>query len=295
MLTLEPAGSESVISVEIPLDCIRGSIGGEERLDWKVRERRRQDGNIIEVLDGQRDDAVIGRWSDALQSDGSGQDNPCGSPGANASRPYTSGLDRVLALIGNPMASSAFAQETEAPAPFSEEEFASLLEDLASDNTDIRRDARDALANASVEDVPRLMAALREGLETYRTKLGIVVAVTEMLRYDKSKAGEFDARLTDEDLALLLDLAGDSDRTVRIYATEFLYDLDNPRVAQLAIGRAEDTEDVNARYNWLFVSQGGWKLLPDPEKERLQSSLENARDAAGAENPKTQELIDGFE
>jgi len=101
--------------------------------------------------------------------------------------------------------------------------------------------------------------------------------------------------LSDEDLGLILDFAGDPDRTLRIYATEFLYDLDNPRVTEQAIGRAAATDDDSARYNWLFVSQGGWKVLSAEQKEKLQPALATLRQAIGSDNPKALKLIDGFD
>ena len=156
------------------------------------------------------------------------------------------------------------------------------------------RGARDAIANRGVDEIPSLLQTLHQRADTYRIKLGIVVALTEMLRKTPSAAAEIEPLLTDPDLELLISLAGDSDRTVRIYATEFLYDLNSPRVTRLALSRVDDEASIDAKYNWLFLSQGGWRLLAEDERETLFTPLENAWSQVGANNPKTRAFIEQY-
>jgi hypothetical protein len=135
------------------------------------------------------------------------------------------------------------------------------------------------------------MQAFREQFGDYRVKLGICVALTEMLRADKKRASALRSRLTDDDIAPLVSAAGDSDRTVRVYATEFLVDLGDRRSTTLAIQQAAATSDDNARYNWLLVGQSAWGELEKAEKKDLADILAQARQKSG---PKTKALFDKF-
>lgn len=165
----------------------------------------------------------------------------------------------------------------------------SLLDQLKSDDPKTRLGARDALSRHPVSAIPSMMQAFRAQYGNYQVKLGICVALAQMLRADKSRGPAIAAKLTDEDFNRLLDAAGDPDRPVRVYATEFLFDLSEKRVAKLAIARAATTDNEDARYNWLFVSQGGWLLLSDSEKRALGDLLNQAKQKAGA---KTLPLFD---
>jgi hypothetical protein len=98
-----------------------------------------------------------------------------------------------------------------------------------------------------------------------------------MLRADKKKAEAISNLLTDRDRDLLLSAAGDNDRTVRVYATEFLFDLGDPGAAKLGIARAADTNDETARYQWLFQAQGGWLKLAPEQKRELRPSLDQIK------------------
>jgi HEAT repeat protein len=115
------------------------------------------------------------------------------------------------------------------------------------------------------------------------------VATVQMLRADKKRADDISKQLKDPDLERLLDAAADPDRTVRIYATEFLFDLGNKTVRQKAIKRAAQTNDDTARYQWLFAAQGGWGDLNKSEKTELAPLLQQAKDKASA---RTRALFD---
>jgi hypothetical protein len=157
-----------------------------------------------------------------------------------------------------------------------------MLERLKSEDSATRRDARNALAQVPVESVPRIMQAFGRQLGDYRVKLGVCVAIAQMLRADKKKAPSISSRLTDDDVARLVDLAGDPDRTVRVYVTEFLVNLGDPRTASPAIRQAAATKDDNARYNWLLVAQAAWPKLTTAEKRALATALDRARESSGA-------------
>jgi len=164
-----------------------------------------------------------------------------------------------------------------------------MLERLKSEDSATRRDARNALAQAPVESVSTMMQAFGRQPGDYRLKLGVCVAITQMLRADKKRAPSISRRLTEDDVARLVDVAADPDRTVRVYATEFLVDLGDPRATSLAIQRAAATKNDDARYNWLLVAQAGWPRLTNAEKQALTTPLERARQSSG---PKTRALFE---
>ena len=139
------------------------------------------------------------------------------------------------------------------------------------------------------------MQRLREQLAAdpnlYRRKLGVSVALVEMLRRDKSLGAQI--KLTNDDINLLLDFAGSDDRTLRIYAGEFLFDFGNPDVTRLALPRAATATNDDARFNWVFVSQGGWLLFSDSEKKEFSKYIDAIRGAT-KDKPKTADLLAVF-
>jgi hypothetical protein len=167
----------------------------------------------------------------------------------------------------------------------------SLME-LRSDETDLRRSARDVLATAAPTDLPILMGELHRNPE-YRTQLGIVVALTEMLRINKSLAREIAANLTTEDKREIVNLAGHSDKTMRQYATEFLFDLADPEAASLALARAAVSTDPKARYNWLFASRDGWVAMDKEQKAVAAPLIEKIRSET-ASLPQTTKLLEWY-
>ena len=169
------------------------------------------------------------------------------------------------------------------------------LRNLQSKDTDIRRSARLVVSKAAPEDVAYILKYVREKLkktqDIYRTKLGVSLALTEMLRRNKSLRDRM--RLETADLEMLLDFAGSDDRTLRIYAGEFLFDLESREVTKLALPRAVTATNDDARYNWILVSKGGWLRMSAAEKAKLKSTIEQLRVLSKA-LPKTAELLKSF-
>ena len=165
-----------------------------------------------------------------------------------------------------------------------------LIDRLKSDDVTIRRSARDELAKVSVNDVPIIFDAFKKEFGDYRVKLGVGVALSQRIRIEPGVSQAIAEKLTDDDLNQLLSAAGDPDRTVRAYATEFLSGLDDPRLTKLAINRAATTTDENARYNWLLSASRGWVKLPDADKKALLPSLASARRQTSSD--KTKAVID---
>lgn len=168
------------------------------------------------------------------------------------------------------------------------------LRNLQSEDTDIRRSARVVVSKAAPEDVAYILKYVREKMKQtpiYRTKLGVSLALTEMLRRDKALRDRM--KLETADLEMMLDFAGSDDRPLRIYAGEFLFDLESPEVAKLALPRAVSATNDDARYNWILVSTGGWYRMSTAEKDQLKTVIEQLR-AISRTLPKTAELLNSF-
>ena len=256
-LTRRGTKAEQLLSVDV--GDIAWAFGDRRRLEWELHEVEVEQEKVLTLFERFRKkeiarEKVVGAQREATNRTG-------------------------WALI-----SPAFAQGV--PGKI---DVALMLERLTSDDTATRRDARDALAKAPIESLPRIMQAFREQVGDYQVKLGICVALTQMLRADKKRAPDISRLLTEDDVTRLIDAAGDPDRTVRVYATEFLFDLGDPRATKLAIRRAAATSDDNARYNWLLVAQAAWFKLTDAEKRALADALDQAKQQSGS---KTRALFD---
>jgi hypothetical protein len=135
-----------------------------------------------------------------------------------------------------------------------------------------------------------LLKKLGEQPLTYRSRLGVLVALTEMMRQKKASRTEFIARIKEEDLLRLLDAATNGDRTVRIYASEFLYDLGDPRTISLALQQVGSASE-NGRYNLLLVIKGAVPFVSLQQKYEVAKRVESLKSGS---TPKTNELIDSI-
>ncbi len=276
-LRLESYGDGRVISIGIPTSCITGAMG-QAPLDWQLAEVA----GGYEVRDRRSQMRSIGTWGT----------NKAPEPCVFAQTTSAPQFPRILsALIGEAHAQTANPIDDPSPEPPAID-LADIIADLNSDITEIRRSARDALSLAPAEQVPEILAAANVEGETYRTRLGVTVALTEMLRRDKSQREAIIPVLTDDDRHALLKLAADPDRTLRIYSTEFLFDLGDPAVTELAIPMAAETDDDVARYNWIFVAQDGWWRLDTDAKTALADDLTTVFDKSGSQ---TKALLQAFE
>jgi len=247
-LTTRNTKTEQLLVVEV--SDIEWAFGGQ-RLEWELREETVGQDKILTLYQ---------RFGKKI-----------------VARENVVGTGRTMRNTTDPfLISTAFAQET------SPVDVPLMLARLKADDTATRRGARDALSHASLDLIPVIMDAFHREWTNYQVKLGVCVALAQMLRTDKSRGRAISGKLSEDDLNSLLDAAGDPDRTVRVYATEFLFDLGDTRTTNLAIRRAATTTDDNARYNWLFVAQDGWRKLKGPDKAALADSLNQAKQRSGA-------------
>ena len=87
---------------------------------------------------------------------------------------------------------------------------------------------------------------------SYQVRLGVSVALTEYLRDHKRDRKAVSAELGERDLLALAVAAGEDDRTLRVYASEFLYDLGDPRIVPIA-AKLFDQASEDGRYNLVVV------------------------------------------
>jgi hypothetical protein len=244
--------------IEIDVADIQWAFGDRRRLEWELREADGDEEKILTIFERNRNKEIA--------------------------RERVVGVQRAAKRIPIAFASPVFAATVPA-----QPDVAKMLERLKSDDQATRRDARAALAKAPIGSLPQIMQTFREQSSDYRVKLGVCVVLAELLRADKTLAPKITKLLSKDDVALVVDAVGDPDRTVRVYAAEFLVGLRDSRATMLAVERAAVATSDNTRYNWLLVAQAGWSNLTDQQKGGLREPLHKAQQQSG---PKTTVLFD---
>jgi hypothetical protein len=260
-LTARDTNTEQLLAVDVA--DVDWAFGDRRRLEWELREVSDGGEKILTLFERSRKREIAREGTVRLS------DNQSRSGSNRTGFPWM-----AIALA------AAAPQKVDVPL---------MLRRLKSDDAGTRRDARNALAQAPLESVPTIMQTFATQLSDYRVKLGVCVAMTQMLRRDTKIAPAIVKLLTNDDVARLVDVTGDPDPTVRVYATEFLVALRDSRATNLAIRRAASTQDDNARYNWLLVTQAGWPTLTAAEKQTLAPQVQQTRQSAGL---KTKALSD---
>ncbi|WP_152539508.1 HEAT repeat domain-containing protein [Methylomicrobium lacus] len=165
-----------------------------------------------------------------------------------------------------------------------------LIEQLDSEAINVRQDARSQLSKLGIDVINPLLAGLSKKDITYRSQLGIIVALTEMMRDNKKKRTEIIQNIPSDDLVKLVDATANEDRTIRVYASEFLYDLGDPRTIELAFDRFSPASE-NGRYNLLFVIKGAVPYSSTNQKQSLANKVISLK---SDDTPETNELIDSI-
>lgn len=255
--------------IKLPVSCFSAFLGrGAVGIDWAYDSERHV------IVDKRRSGLVIGSALRAPEPD------PCQAGLASATGPVAQ-----VFLTAN----KATKGKAEPLDPALRDK---ALADLVSDEPEIRRIARDVLASGAPADVPFYLARLGDGAQ-YRTKLGVAIAMTEMLRLDKSLAGELDKAISPDNMVQFARLIGDGERTLRITATEFLYDLGSAEGTRASIRLAAQSTDNDAIFDWLFAGQGGWLKMTREEKSALAGELAFIR-AQSSGKPKITGLLAGY-
>lgn len=268
------------VSFVVPRDCIYGALVHSTPLLWKFKQLDEERAELSE----DNSDNVIAR-SDIQTTD-------TANLTCTNAQPY---VVTQWEMSPSSWISAAFAAEYE---KISLSDIDQALEDIQSTDGEVSRSARNILSRAEPEDVGYILGKVRATLQIdpniYRTKLRISLALTEMLRRDKALRDRI--TMTDADIQMLLDFAGEDERSLRIYAGEFLYDLERPTVTKLALPKALKPPRDDALYNWILVSQGGWQKMTAPEKQSLAPTLaELRRVTSRVGHEKTAELLSKFD
>jgi hypothetical protein len=169
----------------------------------------------------------------------------------------------------------------------------SFINGLKADDPAARRNARDGLTARGAAAVAPLMAALAKSPNDYRLKGGAISVVSEILRSDENLRTQISAELSPSDISLLSSsAASDSDPTVRLQATDFLYRLKDPRSVAPTLGHLKVTTDDIGAYNSTLILKGTIPNLPAQEQKRVGAELDAS--ATGKEGSRSKALIESI-
>jgi hypothetical protein len=190
--TGETIGGSGHVFECIPIEILKNNIGRGVILEWRIDN----DLKTITMPQGKefRDDA-------------------------SSCRDTTYSSIRVVDWLS---VSSAYSQ-------VAQPDFDELIQNLRSESSQIRRDSRATLAENGLNSVAPLLKAMHDESD-YRVQLGGAVALASFLRENKEQAARVDAVMTSDDYSMMVDQAASDDRTIRIYASEFLSDLGSQRI-----------------------------------------------------------------
>lgn len=168
---------------------------------------------------------------------------------------------------------AAYAQAL--PPSVSREQVVTSLEGLQSDDTFVRRNARDLLASAGADAVPVMLERLRTMPGDYRLKQGVIFVLAEMLRSKEVKPSDIAAKLVSKDFPVLVQAAADDDKTIRYQAAEILYALEDPRAVQLSLEAAKQATDPGVANNQILILRQAGSQLPNAQKGDITKQLKD--------------------
>lgn len=179
-----------------------------------------------------------------------------------------------LPLI-NLFATPAFADGSSAPDAGAQTPatISGLTALLKSDDTAERRNARDALAASGPNSVSVMMSAVRAEPSNYRIRLGVIYALSEMLRRNIDQRTAISSALKDEDFPLLVAAASDDDKTIRFQAAEFLYRLQDPRSVPVSVTAAKTASDENKAANQVIIIGKSVDSFSSEQKQKVINDL----------------------
>lgn len=143
-----------------------------------------------------------------------------------------------------------------------------LIENLNSDSTYVRRDARSDLGKIGMSAAKPLLTKVQSTDSTYRTKLGALVSLNEIAESNAGQNGELRAVVEEDDLKALTKASASDDSTVRSFATNVLVNLKDPRAIPLVVQQFPDSS-ADGQHNLLVVLS---QTVPLADKEQKQSA-----------------------
>jgi hypothetical protein len=164
--------------------------------------------------------------------------------------------------------------------------------DLASGSGEVRRVARNDLAERGPKAIPSMMHEYRKNQNIYQLRLGILIAMRKMLKNNKALAPQISRQLSTEDLKLIVKSLTDNDRSIRIYAGEFLHDLGDPRVVPLALKSIKTEKNLEGVYLSYLVIAGAYPHLSESQKKLTNEQLGESFDySKNRFDPKQQKVL----
>ena len=167
-------------------------------------------------------------------------------------------------------------------------DIAKLLDDLESDSAFVRLRARSTLAARGLDVIQPLLKLLAVDSVSYQIRLGVVVALARIVRANKNKKRTAIDLVTTLDLQRLVEAARDSDHTIQLYASEFLYDLGDVRVVPSLLKELDKADD-NEKTDLLHLLNGVYPYLDKNQRAETTHALTIVRANVGS---KTKQLID---
>ncbi len=150
-----------------------------------------------------------------------------------------------------------------------------LIADLDAESPLVRREARDGLSLWGEQAIKPMMDVWAADPTHYRNTLGVAVAMTEYLREHKDRRAEVAALLDESDIKLLVDATSHPDRTMRVYATEFLFDLGAPEAGPILLEALPDASPAG-QFNAGFVLTNVIPYLSDEQRLELMPEVAHA-------------------
>jgi len=124
-------------------------------------------------------------------------------------------------------------------------DLAMSVHNLTDDDPRVRRNARDLLIELGPISVPAMLEAWQKDHTNYKTKLGVVIVLNDILRNNTNMARKMSDNLTNDDIKLLVYALSDTDKTVRAQATEFLYFLKDKRIIDGSLEAVRNNSNEN--------------------------------------------------
>jgi len=256
-------GEEEIPFEGIDKKYIKSYLGSDQRIEWRFV---RNPGVLVEIVSKD----TIARLGLSL-GDLSSNTN---------SKVVNIGRNSILF-------SSAYAQD-----PPRDVNFDVLLNDLRSGSPAVRQEARKNLADVGVSAIHPMMTGWEENPDIYRIQLGVLASLTQILRDDKNLASQVAEQITTEEFQLIMNSLSSSDRTVRIYAGEFLYYLGDPRTVDPALQIARHPQaSEEVKYLSLLAVKGAYPQLSEERQAAVDQRLQSLHNEVGDKNRKLIEAI----
>ena len=174
----------------------------------------------------------------------------------------------------------------------SKRKYQDISKDLGSGSLYSQTKATDDLVAGGINLVSDMIKTLRDDAVPKRVKRGVMVGLAEVLRVEKNQATQISSQLTDDDLSMLVRFLNDSDRTMRIHAGEFLYDLEDQRVVDKVLVLLNSPEATDeGKYLAVFIISNVYPKLEGASKTRADTELLAAKSLV---KEKTGKLIDSI-